>query len=865
MISFEHPYIFLLMIPVILIGIYMLKKTKRKVLIASRIAICLLLVAALANPFSYIETTTKDKSPDIVLISDNTDSMNLFKGSVGEELIKSFSETSNARIVTLKGKETRLGDAIVGASNGKDRILLVTDGNNNYGQTLERALEVSKEIGNGVSAVIPDMLANDVSVEISGDKTAIIGNENSYSLIIRQAAVAETTTYTYKISADGKVIKSGSGKMNDKKSGFRESRVPFTHKFSSLGPHSLKAEISTAQDKNTQNNIYTKSLYVIEKPEVIIITNQKNAPLSQIAGNLYNVTIVQDLSAFKNKDEALKRSKTVILDNMYVGNVTETDVKSLKKYVMDGGGLVVVGGVSAYDRPPGKTYLNSSFEKLLPVISKPSDWEGNRDIVLLIDISLSSEVFADDSKYTLIENIKRTATNIVENPYFNDSNIALAIFGNVGEHIKGNFYYMGNPAEKRDLTQEIKRLNPSSTSISMSTDLENGFTEVSDILENRIGEPLVIVLTDGNIVQKKNQYTAILGSMANLEKKDASILFISINSKYSRRADQFTDASTKKSYGQMLMDSYPKGVYITSSNGSALNPDFNSIIGPSEKKPDKDKDKNTYNLRTYNSKHFITSDLNVSGIQITGFNDVTQKGGADRLVITETGQPVLTVWHYGLGRVASLTTDNGLGQSGAGSSGTASAAGGWAGQLYSNPGSKLISATINWAIADPQPETGVVIECPDAYAGTPVKMRLTNYESGVPVIEADGKKIDLVLVEKNVYESEITFNRTGQFNISGYPVYVNYPIEYRDVGVNPDLKRLIEKNGGQIYSASEAQSKYISDIKETTKTKTKTLIHHSLLLCLMALIIFLGEIIYRRVSEIRKLKRRVSNEIMSDK
>jgi len=44
-----------------------------------------------------------------------------------------------------------------------------------------------------------------------------------------------------------------------------------------------------------------------------------------------------------------------------------------------------------------------------------------------------------------------------------------------------------------------------------------------------------------------------------------------------------------------------------------------------------------------------------------GYNDVTPKLGASRLVATTRGKPILTTWGFGLGRAVSFTTDNGAG------------------------------------------------------------------------------------------------------------------------------------------------------------------------------------------------------------
>ena len=88
---------------------------------------------------------------------------------------------------------------------------------------------------------------------------------------------------------------------------------------------------------------------------------------------------------------------------------------------------------------------------------------------------------------------------------------------------------------------------------------------------------------------------------------------------------------------------------------------------PSEKSPENEKQQEegpaTYSLFAYSPDHFITKNVNLTA-NITGYNDVTPKAGAERLVITSTnGKPVLTTWRFGLGRVAALTTDNGEGES----------------------------------------------------------------------------------------------------------------------------------------------------------------------------------------------------------
>jgi hypothetical protein len=234
--------------------------------------------------------------------------------------------------------------------------------------------------------------------------------------------------------------------------------------------------------------------------------------------------------------------------------------------------------------------------------------------------------------------------------------------------------------------------------------------------------------------------------------------------------------------------------------------------------------------------------VNISG-NITGYNDVTPKPGADRLILTSTGKPVLTVWRYGLGRVAALSTDNGKGNGNM-----------WSTQMYSGNNSKLASSTMNWLIGDPQVEEGAVLEADDTWFGTSAQLKLTMYDEGIPTISLDGKTIDLSLTGKNTYEATTDVGQVGVHYISGYPIAVNYALEYRDVGVNPELETMIKANGGKTYTKSEAQALLLKDAKESSQKLIKENVSQKIYFILAALIIFLLEVIIRRLKEIKEMK-----------
>ena len=91
MVSFEDPEMFWLIIPVLIAGIYLLKKGTKKGLIISRIVVAILLIVALASPFVLVPRVTSDDNPNIVIISDETDSMELFANGTSSDLYEALT------------------------------------------------------------------------------------------------------------------------------------------------------------------------------------------------------------------------------------------------------------------------------------------------------------------------------------------------------------------------------------------------------------------------------------------------------------------------------------------------------------------------------------------------------------------------------------------------------------------------------------------------------------------------------------------------------------------------------------------------------------------------------------------------------
>jgi hypothetical protein len=165
----------------------------------------------------------------------------------------------------------------------------------------------------------------------------------------------------------------------------------------------------------------------------------------------------------------------------------------------------------------------------------------------------------------------------------------------------------------------------------------------------------------------------------------------------------------------------------------------------------------------------------------------------------------------------------------------------------------LTAATLNWAVADPQPEEGAVVEAPDTWYGLPATITVTTYNENVPILRRDdtGEKLDIAFVGKNTYEASMTPKTIGMYHVNGYPIAVNYALEYRDVGLNEKLPSLINQNDGKVYdSIQQARAKLLEDARQNSLQSRMEPVSWKMYFILAALLLFLGEVMLRRSMEI---------------
>ncbi|WP_440944947.1 VWA domain-containing protein [Methanosarcina sp. T3] len=838
--NFLHSSELLLLIPLtllVLIGRW--KKVDKKHLFVHFLVV-FLLILALAAPYSTEMGTPKTNQTRITIISDETASMELLQKGVAGEISEKLGTSVPVTVTTVSGIHTSLGDAIIQQASPETYVLVVSDGQSNLGTPVEEALSYCYKNNFPVAALIPKTEKEDLSVEIEGDNEAVIDNEAFYKVNIRKAT-EEKMSYQVRITVDSR-------KVLDREitQAGRIESIEFNHTFETLGPHTVKATLHPASisvknlDYFENNNQYMKSIYVTPKPKILLISNEPDSPLANTMKEIYDVRVAKSFGSLNGTD-------AVIIDNQAASTISEEETRTLRNYITNGGGLVVVGGDSSFDFPAEKTYQNTGFEELLPVTSEPSNWRGGRNIVLMLDVSPSA-MDANGIGGRVLDDILSNTIVLLESDLLKDARVDVITFGSRGMDITDGFVDMSKESNRLWLEAKIREIQPSG----QTTSLERGLLTAHNLLkaQNSSAEAEIIIVSDGgigNMAEGDLRFERAVQCAENLhEGSGIDIHFVHI---YTPKIDELKVTSKGQYYAELFMNKIG-----LSENYNRLKPGERVEVSFSEDpedSEDRDDEYSSGSIVVYDPKNFITQNISDIDHDILGYNEVTPKPEANRLVITRLGKPIITTWRLGLGRVAAITTDNGKGNGAP-----------WAASLYSGNDSLIITRTLNWAVADTEMSEEIQLKVPDLKMSQPGRILITTGKEGTPELYFDKKPMEITSIGNNMYESYVTTDTFGLHRISETPVEanlteellseasgtknaswrpaaVNRPDEYTYIGESTLFRTAILENGGKIYTKGDIYSKILEDASTSTEKKILTKVFYTKYFLALAFLIYL--------------------------
>lgn len=810
MIGFEHLYYLLAIIPVFIAGWILVKRGANHSLIMSRVSVISLLIIALAGPYNPLIVTETDDTPSITVLSDETESMEFFEEGTAQEIFERLQGQTPVSMERMKGLRSDIGDEILSSSERSYHVVVVSDGNNNFGCDLEETIDFISDTGTSIYAITQTPMVNDLSVEITGGRTAVVGNENLVGIEVRQAL--SDARYRLTVEVDGQSVL----RIDETQTAVKKT-ISFSHTFTSLGPHVITARISSSDDMRTDNNLFNKTVYVVPKPEVLLITSDTDSPMYNILNNQYALYTASAVDV-----NNLSKYKAVVLDNSNNDHISSGVMDKLREYTANGRGLVVVGGDNSFDYGD---YLSSELETVLPVESYPSTYAGSVNIVIVMDISQSIY------RYEALDDEKAMVINLL-NIFGRDTNVGIVAFGTKATEVSDGILPLSSHVNRVTLIENVAKIPPGS-----HTSIDEGIDTANNMLINTSGEKNIIIFSDGAL---EYSYDDCCNVIYGIDTQEINMQFYMIKTNIINDKPVRTNNNNGDYFLKSLADMVG-GNFEPIEPNIRPNPEYGKE--PAEIPPE---DMRTFTLVSLDEEHFITRYLNITG-SISGYNDVTQKVGASRLVTTSMGKPVVTSWQFGLGRVVSLSTDNGKL---------------WSGELYSGENARLMPSIINWVVGDPQPDTGLVVYSSDMYLGSPGT--ITVLSDTLPGVSFGGQEVSMSRTEDRSFEGVLNPVSQGVFGLvvtAGGEriddlIAVNYPMEYRDVGNNPEFLEAVKRNKGGVYYPEQATSLLFDDIMTNSVRTTVEHVDLRWIALLMALIVFLSEVIVRRVHGIIDIKDR---------
>ena len=755
------------------------KKTDRKIVLVLRSLAFIFLLLALASPF-VLESKTVPGDPRLTILVDNSSSMALYNPGIAYDLYKKLEGVIPVNVRTIaSGEHSAVGNGILNNIEGGDNVMVITDGVNNEGKLLGDIMLFASNVNSSVSTLKMEPVKNDVGVTIEGPEELIKDTEGDF--VVRVSVAGKKIHYRIQITVDDTNL------VREEELDHSESFV-FSRKFPEGEYHRLTAKLLDVGDDDyfKNNNVFYKSIKIVPRPKVLYLT-EKNSPMAQELNKIY------ELDARNSMPPDLSNYMAVIVNDIRMQKLASS-VNMMSDYVSDGNGIIFIGGENSFDRGG---YKGTLLETLLPIKIGASEEQNKSDInvVVVIDISHGTEDYVAIEKALALSVIDSLSEkNNVGAVAFNTQPYQIAEIKPLKEH-------------KKELKEKISRLKFDGQSF-FNLGIEGGYR----MLSMTGGSKNIIFISDGKTTYQKLRDDT-LETVRRVNALGVKVFTVGVGT-------DSDSLSTDNNLFLANMATLGNGIYYKTDASNKLKVEF----------ADRDDTKNEefYNsLIPIDTTHFITLGLDELQATISGYNYAVPKPSARLLVTTHKNIPILVVWRFGLGRVVSITTDDGSK---------------WAGDLLNKKNSKLVTKSINWAIGDLARKKSYDVTIKDTVLGKPTAVNVI----GRDMPSAAG--LQFAKIDTNLYSASHKPQDTGYKEILGATFAVNYNDEYANLGINDEFTKLVEKTGGKIFDPNDTKG-IIDFIKAKSKRIKIDSTDYRWPFAIIAMVLFLAEIAIRRYRE----------------
>lgn len=746
--SFSSPWMLLLILPLLALTVLpfvrLPKRRKTKKLLISLVCRCLA-VALLATTLSGATYVSKSDDVSVMVLADLSDSTLPMRASMEnfvQELLQNADKDTEIGLMAFADNcvyELQLGDSseftdfdslsaepVGGATDIEDalrtaysylntdtcgRIILLSDGKETEGNAAAAAVEIAYQQIRVDTVLFDTENSGGSEVQINDvdmPESAYTGNAFDITVTLDSTAATSGTLSVYD---NGDLAAEMDVSVSE---GVNTFTLQDTASYS--GVHTFQTTLSADDDSIDQNNSYYSYIQVSGLPNILLIdgTGSESAKLLNVLQDTYKITKVSALSAPDSLAE-LQNYDEIILMNASTDDLPSGYDALLDDYIQVlGRSVFTTGGTNTYYYG---NMANTAFSDFLPVNVDLSDEEDSGSTALMILIDSSSSMTG--TPFSLAKQGAINSVNMLDDQDY----VGIISFS-------GNTKVVSDLISAKNKDSVISAINALSNS--RGTYLTDAIEEAYDQLKESDADTRhVIIISDGN--PQDSGYNSVVKNMY---------------------ADGITTSTI------MIGDESSTLMKSLAEIGGG---NFYDVDNVSDL-PDVMEDETESVLTSYINEGIFTPTVGtISGVlsgvdslpELDGYITTSLKSGATNVLYTDDSRPIYAEWDYGLGKVASFTSD---------------LSGDWSSAFLSEEdGIRFIENVISSLIPDENTTTGLTVDVTQDGSQVTLEAQTADSsgDSSVTAVvvppEGDSYSVTLNAVSPGTY--------TGTMETSGEGVY----------------------------------------------------------------------------------------------
>ncbi len=592
-----------------------------------------------------------------ILILDQSDSIDPVQKTMAQAFAEDWAAAAENRLVIPFGSEPMLIDFEISWPDldGRDSALLAAL---HAAQALLLESDDSRLIiaTDGLVEDLPEIAAALVDLEESGTEIELVplaprpaAGDISLGRILSPSSIWAGTTLDVILpvyAVGGFSANQVTFKCNDQKLepiGQGQNYLIYHLPKQAEGITTLSAEIAATGDPFPGNNVSFAAFWVFPSPRTLFLSADFNES-ALFTQNLREYGLDVEMDAPQNVStslETLRQYQLIFLHNMQALDLSELQMSVLRDYVRLGyGGVVFLGGESTYSLGG---FENTLLEAMLPVSLDPPARAKRSPMLTLLVLDRSGSMGVETSQGALpIDLAKESAMRVVETlsgeDYLGLMTYSLDSIWHVPIRI------LGEGLSRREALDAISEIKVDS--------LTNMYGAMEDILaalrDLPVGAPeqrYLLLLSDGKSSDGSfSEFVQIAEEIAN---ENVVISTIAMGEAADEAVMQaIADAGNGRFYLVEDVSRLPAVMFAESQASQGLRVQIGETM-----------------LSLASPGHPVLSGMSPSALpRLQAYNALSSKsdlGAEDILVAAGTGDPILSSWQYGLGRVTAWMGDVG--------------------------------------------------------------------------------------------------------------------------------------------------------------------------------------------------------------